>query len=73
MKYVYHIAVIDPSNNTLKFVTAVNNQTKVAKWEDDKPAKCFLKLAADAILFGLICNGFNAVVVKCPAHYELHN
>ena len=73
MKYVYHIAIIDPTNNTLKFVTKINNQTKVALWEDGQPAKKFPKMAADDLLFGLICNGFNAVVVKCPAHYELHN
>ena len=73
MKYIYHIALIDPSNNTLKFVTEVNHQTKTAKWEDGKPAKKFAKMIADDLLYGLICNGYNAVVVKCPEHYELHN
>lgn len=73
MKYVYHIAIIDPITNTLKYVTDVNHQTKHVKWEDGKPAKKFPKMVADNLLFGLICNAHNAVVVKCPAHYELHN
>lgn len=73
MKYVYHVAIIDPNTNHLTYVTSVNNQTRVAVWEFGKPAKRFLKMVADDLLFGLICNGHNAVVVKCPAHYELHN
>lgn len=73
MKYVYHVAIIDPATNRLTYVTEINNATKVALWEFEKPAKRFLKMAADDLVFGLICNGYNAVVVKCPAHYELHN
>lgn len=73
MKYVYHVAIIDPTTNTLKYVTDIKNATRTALWEDGKPAKKFHKMMADDLLFGLICNGHNAVVVKCPAHYELHN
>ncbi len=73
MKYAYHVAIIDPDTNSLKFLTSVNNQTKYARWEDDQPAKLFTKTAADDMLLGLVCNGHNAVVIKCPPHYDLSN
>ena len=73
MKYIYHVAIIDHNTNQLRFVTEIMNQTRVAKWEDGKPAKKFTKTLADDLMFGLICNGYDAVVVKAAQHLELSN
>lgn len=73
MKYTYYVAIINRTDNHLMFVTEIMSQTKVAKWEDGKPAKKFTKTTADDLMFGLICNGYDAVVIKAAKHLELSN
>lgn len=63
-KYFYFVAIIS-EDNSLKFVTRVDNTTRTCLWSDNCQAKVFTKTIADDLMFGLRCNGYNAVVIKC--------
>ena len=70
MKYNYYIAILFKGGR-YRFVTSINKST--AHWEDGQPARNFqLNLAKD-IVFGLVSNGWPAVIVTAPASFELAN
>lgn len=54
----------------LKLVTDVDNASKVAKW-DEGPALKMKGTAAKDLTFGLVANGYPAVVIQSPL--ELNN
>ena len=65
MKYTYYVAILEP-NNTISYVTKVDNATKTFYCEKGKPAKKFKKTLADDLMFGMIVNCVDAVVIKAP-------
>ena len=71
-KYSYYVALIE-SNNHIKYVTEINNATKVARWEAGKPAMKFTKSAAENLVFGLTANCFPAVILQAPSFHEFSN
>lgn len=74
MKYKYHIGIImNDDHNHIKYVTSINRENKCAYWKDGEPAMAFTKTTAEDYVYGLVVNGFNAVVIKVPAFYELCN
>ena len=74
IKYVIGIISVNDNANTIKYVTSINTNTNVAKWESDKEAKIFeSKSYAEDVAFGLCVNGFNAVVMIKPDYITLKN
>lgn len=71
-KYSCYVGIIH-TGNVVKYVTKINGVNKVAMWEDGKEAMKLSAHAAEDLVFGLSCNGFQAVVVKAPNHLELSN
>ena len=63
MKFQYHVAIITQGNK-LKFVTGVNNSTRIAEWFIGEPAKALNQTVAKDLVYGLRLNGFNAVIIK---------
>lgn len=64
IKYVIGIIGGNDNVNTIKYVTSINTNTNVAKWESDKEAKVFdSKSYAEDVAFGLCVNGYDAVVM----------
>jgi len=61
----YVIGVLFPTDNetTIKYVTEVQTDPKVAKWEDGKEAKTFSKDYANDLVFGLCMNGYPAISI----------
>lgn len=72
MKYKYYIGIIR-EDNSIKYVTKIDRDTKCAFWTDGEPAMVFTKTTADDYAFGLTVNGFCAAVIKLPAFYEPRN
>ena len=48
------------------YVTSVNNASKYARWNKDEVPKTLPKYYAEDLIFGLNCNGYNAVLVASP-------
>ena len=69
MKYNNYVALIQ-SNNRVKYVTKVNHETKTAHWKDGEAALKMTKTAAEDLVFGLTCNGFQAVIIRTPDFME---
>lgn len=61
----YVIGILFPTDNetTIKYVTEVQTDPKVAKWEDGKEAKTFSKDYANDLVFGLCTNGYPAISI----------
>lgn len=61
----YVIGILFPTDNetTIKYVTEVQTDPKVAKWEDGKEAKTFSKDYANDLVFGLCMNGYPAISI----------
>lgn len=62
-QYVIGILFPTKTETTIKYVTSVKTEPKVAKWEDGKPAMTFSKDYAKDLAFGLCVNGYAAVVM----------
>ena len=74
IKYVIGIISVNDNANTIKYVTSINTNTNVAKWESNKEAKTFeSKSYAEDVAFGLCANGFNAVVMIKPDYITFKN
>lgn len=71
MKFKYYVGIIE--GNKIKFVTKVDNSTKMCLWQAGEVAKEFKKTTADDLMFGLNCNFINAIVLKVPSYMELRN
>ena len=72
MKYTYYVAILHP-NNTIEYVTRMDNSTKTFYCEKGKPALKFTKTRADDLMFGMIANCCTAAVIKVPDFYNLYN
>ena len=71
----YVIGILSPTQTetTIKYVTSVQTEPKVAKWEDGKDAMIFSKDYAKDLAFGLCMNGYAAVVMIKPDYLDLRN
>ena len=72
MKYQYHVAIIT-DDNKIKYVTSINNLTKLAKWEAGEKAMKLNSSVANDLMYGLRCNGYTAVVIRTLDFDELVN
>lgn len=64
-KEEYVVGILFPTDNetTIKYVTEVQTDPKVAKWDDGKEAKTFSKDYANDLVFGLCMNGYPAISI----------
>ena len=62
LKYFYYVIV--KSNQQAKFVTAIDNATKTARWEDGGKPLSFSKSYADDLAWCLTLNFDPAFVLK---------
>lgn len=72
LKYTYYVAILH-NDNSLEYITRIDNSTKMFFCEKGKPALKFTKTNADDMLFCLVANNCNAVVIKTPNFYTLSN
>lgn len=71
MKYKFIVGVLD--GNHIRYVTGIDNASRMAKWESGKPAKPFTARMTEDLVVGLVMNGFMAVNMKVPDFYTLVN
>ena len=71
----YSVGILFPTKTetTIKYVTGVQTQPKVAKWEDGKQAMKFSKDYAKDLAFGLCVNGYAAVIMLNTDYLDLRN
>ena len=72
-EYVVGILFPTKTQTTIKYVTSVQTEPKVAKWTDDALAKTFSKDYAKDLAFGLCVNGYTAIVMIKPDYLTLVN
>ena len=72
LKYKYHVVILH-TDNTVEYVTRIDNDTKMFFCEKGKPALSFTKTRADDLMFGMIANFCCAAVIKVPDTYTLSN
>ena len=72
LKYSYCVAILH-DDNSIEYVTRIDNETKMFFCEKGKPAMEFSKTRADDLMFGMIANNCPAVVIKTPDFYNLSN
>lgn len=72
-QYVIGILFPTRTETTIKYVTSVQIEPKVAKWDDGEPAMTFSKDYAKDIAFGLCVNGYAAVVMIKADYLNLKN
>lgn len=67
-----YVAIIE-YDGTLSYVTGMDNATRIAYWEEGKPALDLSASVADSLMDGLLCNGYKAVVIKAADFLTLTN
>ena len=72
-QYVVGILFPTETETTIKYVTSVQFDPKVAKWDDGEPAMTFSKNYAKDLAFGLCVNGYAAIPMLFTGHLELIN
>ena len=72
-QYVIGILFPTRTETTIKYVTDVQFDPKVAKWEDGQMAMTFSKDYANDLAFGLCVNGYAAVVMIKADYLDLRN
>ena len=72
-QYVIGILLSYEDRTEIKYVTSVQTEPKVAKWDDGKEAMTFSKDYAKDLAFGLCMNGYAAVVMIKPDYLDLRN
>lgn len=72
MKYKQYVGIID-SNNKISYVTRTENSTKTFYCEKGKEAKVFTKTGAEDLVYCLVINNYNAVVLRVPDFYNYVN
>lgn len=72
-QYVIGILFPTKTETTIKYVTSIQIEPKVAKWEDGKEAMTFSKDYAKDLAFGLCVNGYAAVVMIKENYLDLRN
>ena len=71
----YSVGILFPTKTetTIKYVTGVQTQPKVAKWEDGKDAMTFSKAYAKDLAWGLTLNGNPAIAILKESYLNLIN
>ena len=59
--------------NDIKWVTGLDNETRTAYWEAEKPARPFTKRLAEDLAAMLRCNGHPAVTITAPNWRSFEN
>ena len=72
-EYIVGILFPTKTQTTIKYVTSVQTEPKVAKWTDDALAKTFSKDYVKDLAFGLCVNGYAAIVMIKPDYLTLVN
>ena len=72
-QYVVGILFPTKTETTIKYVTSIQTEPKVAKWDDGKEAMIFSKNYAKDLAFGLCMNGYAAIVMIKPNYLTLVN
>ena len=72
-QYVIGILSSYEDRTEIKYVTSVQTEPKVAKWDDGKEAMTFSKDYAKDLAFGLCMNGYPAIVMIKPDYLTLVN
>lgn len=72
-QYVIGILFPTKTETTIKFVTSVQTNHKVARWDDGEPAMTFSKDYAKDLAFGLCVNGYAAIVMIKADYLDLRN
>ena len=72
-QYVVGILFPTKTETTIKYVTSILTEPKVAKWDDGKEAMIFSKNYAKDLAFGLCMNGYAAIVMIKPDYLTLVN
>ena len=72
-QYVVGILFPTKTETTIKYVTSIQTEPKVAKWDDGKEAMIFSKNYAKDLAFGLCMNGYAAIVMIKPDYLTLIN
>ena len=72
-QYVVGILFPTKTETTIKYVTSIQTEPKVAKWDDGKEAMTFSKDYAKDFAFGLCANGYAAIVMIKPDYLTLVN
>lgn len=72
LKYSYYVAILH-DDNSIEYVTRIDNPAKTFYCESGKPAMKFSKTKADDLMFGMVANCRTAVVIKTPDFYTLSN
>ena len=72
-QYVVGILFPTKTETTTKYVTSIQTEPKVAKWNDGEEAMTFSKGYAKDLAFGLCVNGYAAIVMIKPDYLELRN
>ena len=72
-QYVIGILSSYEDRTEIKYVTSVQTEPKVAKWDDGKEAMEFSKDYAKDLAFGLCVNGYAAIVMIKPDYLTLVN
>ena len=72
-QYVVGILFPTKTETTIKYVTSIQTEPKVAKWDDGKEAMIFSKDYAKDLAFGLCVNGCAAIVMIKPDYLTLVN
>ena len=71
-EYNYYVGVL-VANNELRFVDTMSNATREATWNAGAEAMPMDKKIAISLQMGLMCNGFNALVIEAPAFQTYRN
>ena len=71
----YVIGILFPTETeaTIKYVTNIQFDPKVAKWDDGEPAMTFSKDYAKDLAFGLCVNGYAAIPMIKADYLDLRN
>ena len=69
MKNKNYVGIIEP-DNSVSYVTSMDDVTKTAMWEAGKAALRMTKIRAEDLYFGLRCNGYKAVIITMPNYEE---
>ena len=64
--YYYVLVFTTGEHGGPVYVTSIDYKNKMSRWDKSKPPKRFTMHGADDLVFGLRCNGFQAVTVKAP-------
>ena len=72
-QYVVGILFPTKTETTIKYVTSIQTEPKVAKWNDGEEAMTFSKDYAKDLAFGLCINGYAAIVMIKPDYLTLVN